>query len=204
MNQIDNETREDQVPTKRERIDLEREEKQKRKEQEIRVKKIKKMVPWLVFILVVIGGVYWASIASEKTTASRPGEEIPILSREHINVGDLHEPYNSNPPTSGPHAGPASWGFSEQELADENAIHNLEHGGIWISYKNLDDDSIATLREIAQQNSLSVVVSPREANDTNIAVASWGRLLKLDVVDEPLITEFIRLNKNKSPEPLAR
>lgn len=204
MNQINDNITEEQTLTKKERNELKREEKQKAREQAIRIKKIKSIAPWVVFIALVIAGIYWVAVTAEKSEESRPGEEIPIVSREHINVGDPHEPYNSNPPTSGPHAGPLPWGFSEEEVADEDAIHNLEHGGIWISYKDLDQQSIDTLREIARENAFSVVVSPREANDSKVAVASWGRLMKLDSVDFEAIMEFIRKNKNKSPERLAR
>ncbi len=189
--------------TKQERNELRRAEKEKEREKRIRTKKIKSWVPWIIFVVVAAGGIYWAVISIEKSNDARPGEAVSILSSDHISASDAHEEYNSNPPTSGSHAGPAEWGFSANEIADENAIHNLEHGGIWISYKNLDDDSIAALGEIARRNRTSVVVSPREANDANIAVASWGRLMKLDTVDEERINEFIRRNKNKSPEPIA-
>ena len=190
--------------TKKERVEQERAEKQKIREREIRMKKIKKWVPWIVFIGIVFGLIYWAIVAAQKAEESRPGEAISIMGEEHIAAGQEHEPYNSNPPTSVPHAGPAPWGFSEQEVADENAIHNLEHGGIWITFKDLDQQSVDVLQEIARENSLSVVVSPRAANDSPVAVASWGRLLKLETVDFDSIMEFIRKNKNKSPERLAR
>ena len=204
MDVTNNETQNETQVTKKERNELERIKKQKNHERNIKIKKIKSLVPWMLFVGLITGGLYWAVSASSTAAENRPGEKVSIMDRDHINVGDSHEDYNSNPPTSGPHAGPAPWGFSSEELLDENAIHNLEHGGIWISYKNLDDDSVKTLENIARRNGASVVVSPREANDSNIAVASWGRLMKLDAVDQERINEFIKRNKNKSPEPLAR
>src|SRR3989344_4041615 len=143
MENIENEKDGDDAITRKERIELERNEKQKAKEREIQIKKIKNAVPWALLVAVVIGGIYWVSTSADESSSNgvRPGEEISIVSREHINVGDPHEPYNSNPPTSGPHAAPAEWGISSVEIPDENAIHNLEHGGIWISYKNLDEEA---------------------------------------------------------------
>ena len=189
--------------TKKERHEIKREEKQKAREKEIQIRKIKSWIPWIIFIGVVVGGIYWATISIQKSNEARPGEAVRILGRNHISASDSHEEYNSNPPTSGSHAGTAQWGFSEVAIPDENLIHNIEHGGIWISYKDLDQQSIETLREIARKNSRSVVVTPRAANDSPVAVASWGRLMKLDSVDEEAITEFIRKNKNKSPEQLV-
>jgi hypothetical protein len=190
--------------TKKERTNLEREERQKENERSIKIKQIKSWLPWIIFVALVIGGIYWAISAAETANKNRPGEAVSIMSSDHIAPGGESVTYNSNPPTSGPHAGPAPWGFNTEEIPDINAIHNIEHGGIWISFKNLNDDATATLGEIARQNSASVIVSPRESNDTSISVASWGRLMQLDTVDENRINEFIRQNKNKSPEPLAR
>lgn len=190
--------------TKRAKNDLRRAEKERKRQKEIRMKKRKKAVPWIIFIGITIGGTGWLIATADKTRVERPGQEIPIVSRDHINVGDPHEPYNSNPPTSGPHAEASLWGIKDGEIPDENAIHNLEHGGIWISYKDLDEASVDTLKKIAERNSGSVILSPRSANDSKIAVASWGRLMKLDTVDEEKINEFIKRNKNKSPERLAR
>tara|TARA_B100000745_G_scaffold296224_2_gene241330 strand:+ start:3103 stop:3702 length:600 start_codon:yes stop_codon:yes gene_type:complete len=192
----------DQV-SKKERNELKRAEKQQKREQEIRIKKIKSWLPWIAFAGIIVGLMYWAVTVAQKAEESRPGEAVSIMGAQHIAPEQEHEPYNSNPPTSGPHAGSIPWGFNSEEILDENVIHNLEHGGVWITYKNLDDESVAILENIARRNSFSVVVSPREANDANVAVASWGRLMKLDSVDEERITDFIRRNKNKSPEQLA-
>ncbi|MDQ3076394.1 MAG: DUF3105 domain-containing protein [bacterium] len=123
----------------------------------------------------------------------------------HIKSGENHEAYNSNPPTSGAHwADQAPWGVHDKPLVDEQAVHNLEHGGIWISYKEVDEETLANLVKIAKANSGSVILSPREGNDANIVLASWTRLEKIDSYDKNKILEFISLNKNNSPEPLAR
>ena len=190
--------------TKKQRIELKRQERRKAQARELRKKQIKRAVPWILLILGIIVLISWFSAMVKKERKEMMGEAVPIMGRNHIRVGDEHEPYNSNPPTSGPHAEAKLWGFNDGEIPDENAIHNLEHGGIWISYKDLSEDEVEKLRKIARANSQSVIVSKREANDSRIAVASWGRLMKLDTVDEVKINKFIRQNKNKSPERLAR
>ncbi|MFT7507350.1 MAG: hypothetical protein ACI92I_000493, partial [Acidimicrobiales bacterium] len=170
----------------------------------VKLLKMKRMAPWMIFLLLMVGGIYGSSILAQKSNASRPGEAVSVMKVEHIEEGERFEGYNSNPPTSGPHAGPAPWGMNYTEHPDENLVHNLEHGGIWISHKNLTETDVATLESIARGYKTTVVVSPREQNDANIAVASWGRLLKLDILNEAAIKEFIQLNTNKSPEPMAR
>jgi hypothetical protein len=64
----------------------------------------------------------------------KPGQSVPQQARTHIQVGDAHEPYNTDPPTSGPHAGTVRAGFYDEALPDENLVHNLEHGYVIIGY----------------------------------------------------------------------
>lgn len=133
------------------------------------------------------------------------GHEYENLGQEHIDIGAQHKPYNSNPPTSGPHyVQPADWGIYDKELPDEQLVHNLEHGGIWISYKNIDQQTLDQIKLIGKSNPGSVMVTPRVTNDSKIVLASWTRLMTLDNYDEQKILDFIKANKNKSPEPLAQ
>jgi len=148
--------------------------------------------------------IYGVVLLVQRAQRERLGEHHAIQGRDHIRVGERHDAYATNPPTSGAHGAALPWGVSAQEVVDENAVHNLEHGGIWITYKDLDDAAVAQLQEIARRHPQSVLLSPRSANDAPIAVASWGRLMKLDRVDVAQIETYIRQNINKSPEPLAR
>lgn len=133
------------------------------------------------------------------------GQVFENQGRTHIKTGEAHLPYNSNPPTSGWHwINPADWGVYDRPLVDEQAVHNLEHGGIWISYKNIDETTLGNLKKIAKNNSQSVILSPRETNDSNIVLASWTRIESMETYDESKILEFISRNKNNSPEPFAK
>ncbi len=92
----------------------------------------------------------------------------------------------------------------QEQPADEQLVHNLEHGGIWISYKpDIDADTKAKIEAVGKANPNSVIVTPRPQNDSPIVIASWIRLMKFEAYDEEKILNFIKANKNKSPEPLA-
>ena len=173
---------------------------------------MKKLVIGIVGFLAIVGfGVYLASQDGENNkqagvdqSAPLQGEEVAGLTASHIDEGDSHEAYNSNPPTSGAHlATAARWGVYQEALSDEQLVHNLEHGGIWISYKDIDPETKANIERIGRSNPGSVIVTPRAQNDSKIAVASWKRLMKLDFYDEQKILDFIKANINNSPEPLA-
>ena len=147
--------------------------------------------------------------------ATRPQEPLPGVSypsqgQEHVPL-DHKDTYNSNPPTSGSHyASPANWGVYDYEVADKIFIHNLEHGGIWISYKpSIPAPVVNDLKKIVDKFGKSkLVMAPRAADDTDIAIAAWGRLLKLnlatstalsDLQKKDIETFYLRL-KDRGPE----
>jgi thiol-disulfide isomerase/thioredoxin len=131
-------------------------------------------------------------------------ETFAIVGQDHIRQGDPVS-YNSNPPTSGEHfASPLPWGVYGQKIQDERAVHNLEHGGIWITYKpELDNSSVRQLRKLAAQFPGAVVMSPRPDNDSLISIVSWGRMMPLDAVDAEAIDLYVRTYMNNSPEKTA-
>src|SRR3989344_5445960 len=115
---------------------------------------------WTIGIVLVMAVGYSLILLVRQGQQPRPGEVFPIQGQEHIAIGAIHEAYNSNPPTSGPHyTQPANWGVYQTELADEQVMHNLEHGGIWISYTEVDDATKAVLEKIAKSNS-KIIVTP--------------------------------------------
>lgn len=165
-------------------------------------RKIKKLVIWLVVLILMAGGSWWLLDFSRSADERKPGEAIPDIGREHLTGGQEVTSYNSNPPTSGPHyAQPAAWGIYEEELQDEQLVHNLEHGGVWISYKDKDNpELIDQLKDIADDYSVKVIMTYRPKNDSRIAVAAWGRLLELESFDKKQIEDFIKAFINKGPE----
>ena len=171
---------------------------------------LKKVNPIIVIVLltvvVLIIGVFFVT----KQTSPKPpeqqgllGEYVPEQGREHIPEGSPHEQYSSNPPTSGSHhTQPQEAGIYDNELPDEYLVHNLEHGHVWISYKtsSASAELVENLKQVAKENARLVVLTPREKNDSLIALASWTRLLKLDQFDKDKIVDFIKTNRGHAPE----
>ena len=94
----------------------------------------------VVIVLVVLAGWWFVKEVRERLPVTEDQNvAYPDLGQEHIPVGAEHPPYNSNPPSSGWHyAETAKLGFydvDESTPADENLIHNLEHGEIWVAYR---------------------------------------------------------------------
>ena len=191
---------------KQEHREQRRQEKNALQKSREKKKILKKYLSWIIYLISAGIIIYGLIFIVQQPKSVRPGQAIPIQSRNHISENAPNPKYNSNPPTSGPHASPVKGGFYSGELRDRNVVHNLEHGFVWITYKNVDDKTLTKLEQIAKQFSGSVVISKREANDSPIALASWGRLekLKAGAFNERLIINFIIKNRNKSPERLAK
>ena len=142
---------------------------------------------------------------SEQPLGEDLSRAVLILGAQHIPEDAPKPTYNSNPPTSGPHfAIPAHVGFYVRELPDERVIHNMEHGDVWISYKpSIPQEVKDALRAVAEKD-IKVIVTSRAANDTQIALASWGRIDTFDLEDGALdlarVKGFILRYKNKGPE----
>ncbi len=169
---------------------------------DMRRRRIKKILIWLLVLGAIAAAIYGLVYWSRKAGANKPGQAIAELERVHIDPGTKVTTYNSNPPTSGPHYPTWSdWGAHDEQIADEFLVHNLEHGGIWISYKNPEDkELIGKLKSIVSEYSLKVILTPRPENDAPIAVAAWGRLLKLESFDERELRDFIGAFINRGPE----
>ncbi len=158
---------------------------------------------YIIVVIVVVGLGYWLFTTSENKTQNLPGQTFENQGQQHIAEGSTdHPPYNSNPPTSGPHwPQPAEWGVYKTQQPDERFVHNLEHGGIWISYKpdKVDADTVARLEDFVKRFPL-IVVEPRPGNDANISLAAWTHLENLDSFNERTILEFINAYHNHGPE----
>ncbi|MBI2086134.1 DUF3105 domain-containing protein [Candidatus Daviesbacteria bacterium] len=177
----------------------------------------------VISVLLLGGGVWFLSTqtAKEEVKLNQPlkGKEITIEGENHIPEGTEVE-YSTNPPTSGPHYGKSQpAGIYDKEIPDGNLIHSMEHGAVILWYKQslLSDESkdgteSAEINSLSKQdierlkqtfNSVSVskkIMVPSIALDVPIALTSWGRLLKLQTIDEAQIKTFMETNEDRGPE----
>ncbi|MBI2068540.1 MAG: DUF3105 domain-containing protein [Candidatus Yanofskybacteria bacterium] len=170
-------------------------------------KKMKKFLVWAV-ILVVVGFGAWRVLVPIVNAPDNPdtpevkGDFFPAQTRQHIAMDATHPDYNSNPPTGGWHYdSPARVGIYDKELADEQLLHNLEHGHVLIAYRpDLDAETIEKLADIAKSYGSKIVMVPRAKNDKPIALAAWEYLLRIDSFDKMQIEGFIKAHRGKGPE----
>jgi len=124
--------------------------------------------------------------------------------REHLPVGQPFDFYNSDPPTSGPHApSPADWGVHAEPVPKEVPVHNMEHGGVVIWYDcsagvPLDEaqcrelrDQLAVIVKSEVSDGKLVVMAPYAGMEHRIALTAWRTLDTFDEFDAARVQAFI-------------
>ena len=123
------------------------------------------------------------------------------------------------PPVGGPHN--PIWmnaGLYTKPIPSERAVHNLEHGAVWITYRpDLPSSDVTTLQNLFKKQSMIseaqdggrsnrfVDLSPWADNSlpAPIVISSWGYQLLVQSPDDPRLQQFIdtfRHNQKYTPE----
>ena len=99
--------------------------------------------------------------------------------------------YEQTPPAGGQHA--QAWlncGVYDQAVPNENAVHALEHGAIWVTYDPSISDAELDLLKTELPSSY-VVLSPFEGIPAPIVLSGWNSQLQVDNADDPRIAEYL-------------
>lgn len=136
-----------------------------------------------------------------------PGEAVPDQGHELIAPGQAHPPYNSVPPTSGPHyALPAPWGVHTAPIPDEVELRNLAGGGVILHYRpDLAQEQVEALRALVEELRsrpafCRLILAPYPGLERPIVLTAWGRLDRLEGFDRARIVRFIETFIDRGPE----
>jgi hypothetical protein len=141
--------------------------------------------------------------ASTTTTVSPiPGVKSYAVTAAHQD-GPIS--YPQVPPVGGAHN--PVWttcGFYDAPVPNEMAVHSLEHGAIWFTYRaDLPQDQRDLLSGLARSRK-DILVSPWDDTLPSPLVATaWGRQLQLTTATDSRLADFVRLYAHQSPEPSA-
>jgi len=144
--------------------------------------------------IVAVAAIVVVAYLAYEATPGQPGVRFADQGNVHIaNANDPHEPYNSDPPTSGPHLPYiAPWGIHTRPIPRELQVHNLEDGGVVIQYSCECPDVVDKLKRIVDQYDRQVILAPYPDMKARIALTAWTRRQTLDDVDQAKIARFIQ------------
>jgi hypothetical protein len=113
------------------------------------------------------------------------------LSHDHVQ-GDVT--YPQTPPVGGPHN--QVWlrcAVYTETVPEENAVHSMEHGAIWITYDPaLSEDEVRRVSRLQALKPAYVLISPFPGLPSKVVASTWGLQLKADSVDDPRLAAFVK------------
>jgi hypothetical protein len=144
--------------------------------------------------------------------SSSNGPAKSALGHNHV-TGPVK--YSVTPPVGGDHN--AVWmncGVYSQPVPSERAVHNLEHGAVWITYSpSLPQSEVSQLRSFfARQTVINpsgaggsryVDLTPYPGLPSPIIATAWGFQLRLTSPSDPRLQQFVdkfRSSQRYSPE----
>jgi hypothetical protein len=145
-------------------------------------------------------------------TTSHNGPASRALGHNHV-TGPVT--YSVTPPVGGDHN--AVWmncGVYDKPVPSERAVHNLEHGAVWITYSpSLPASEVSQLRSFfARQTVLNpggaggsryIDLTPYPGLPSPIVATAWGFQLRLTSPSDPRLQQFVgkfRASPQYTPE----
>ena len=151
----------------------------------------------LVGVAIVLG--------SQQQPATIPGVvSFANLPRDHTTQPVI---YPRIPPAGGAHR--PVWqncGRYDEPIDDAYAVHSLEHGAVWITYRpNLPADELAQLRDLLHGQAYTLL-SPYPHLPAPVVASAWGAQLQVESAADPRLPWFVTQYRqgSQTPEPGAQ
>ena len=111
--------------------------------------------------------------------------------------------YDREPPTNGDHD--PLWqncGFYERPIKDRHAVHSMDHGVVWITYRpDLPAREVEELRSYGDER--YVLISPYPGQDAPVMATSWRVQLELRGTGDPRLRQFVDQFRISELAPLS-
>jgi hypothetical protein len=122
-----------------------------------------------------------AGLQTFKYAAGQQHVTTPVTYKESPPVGGPHDPYWAD----------CTGSVYTVDIRHENAVHALEHGGVWITYnpKKVSKADIATLAKLVQDQN-GRLMSPYAGLDSAISIQSWNHQLKVTKATDKRLKQF--------------
>ncbi len=153
-------------------------------------------------VVLIVGVILWA-VRSQQSGDIAGVVTYSNLSRDHV-TGKVT--YPQNPPVGGQHN--AVWqncGIYSTPVANENAVHSMEHGAVWITYQpQLSSQDIGQLQALVHGHD-HALLSPYPGLPAPVVTSAWGLQLRVTSASDPRLAQFLTKYEQgpQTPEPGA-
>ncbi|MEU1128174.1 DUF3105 domain-containing protein [Streptomyces sp. NPDC005899] len=166
-----------------------------------------------VIAAIVAGGGYLVSAADEQDKAEEQARTSPVtgerswdkLTQNHV---EKAVDYPMNPPVGGDHD--PVWMNCDADvytkaIPNENAVHSLEHGAVWVTYNGKAKD--ADVEALARRVSTTPysLMSPVADQDDPLVLSAWGKQVTVKSATDARVAQFFTkyVQGPQTPEPGA-
>jgi hypothetical protein len=146
---------------------------------------------WVVAGVLVVAALAAFTVQGLQQSAGIEGvQSFTGLTFEHT-TGTVK--YAQVPPVGGDHNPEVqNCGSYDKPVPNENAVHSLEHGAVWITYQpDLPQAAVEKLRGMVRGHD-HVLLSPFPNLPAPVVASGWGVQLQLTGADDPRLPRFIR------------
>jgi hypothetical protein len=174
-----------------------------------------RQTPWglitiaVVIVVLAVAVIGYAVHLGAKNKAASDPNKIKGIVHTVFTSGDHKSgviSYTQSPPFGGPHApvwADCTGTVYPSQIANENAVHDLEHGAVWITYKpGLPADQLDVLTKLVAGVPY-MLLTPYEGLKTNVSLQAWGYQLFVDSASDKRVKTFIKdlkVNQKNTPE----
>ena len=164
-----------------------------------------------VIVILLVAGLFYLGIQGP-AIANSGIEGLVILPDQGAGhqEGDIHA--DDEVPAGGLHS--AQWqncGIYDEPVREENVVHSMEHGAVWIAYQpDLAADQVEILRDLVRQERSRqreplIVLAPKAGLDVPLIATAWRVQLELEDASDERLVAFVRRYQRGpfTPEPGA-
>ncbi|MDX3799184.1 DUF3105 domain-containing protein [Streptomyces sp. AK04-3B] len=169
-----------------------------------------------VIVAALVGwGAYAIDDANERKAQKAATAEKPVpgektwdaekLGRNHVATAVT---YPMQPPVGGDHH--QAWMTCDgtvytEAITNENAVHSLEHGAVWVTYNGRAADSDVKALADRVDRTPYTLMSPVKSQTGTITLSAWGRQLTVEKASDARVEQFLLryVQGAQTPEPGA-
>ncbi|WAU83503.1 DUF3105 domain-containing protein [Streptomyces sp. Qhu-G9] len=160
-------------------------------------------------------GAYYLDRANDKDEQRQAAAKKPVKGEKSWNAKKLTQnhvtksvSYPMNPPVGGDHH--QAWMTCDgsvytKAIPNENAVHSLEHGAVWITYNDKAADAdVKTLADKVAKTPYTLM-SPVKEQAGALMLSAWGKQLTVEKASDPRVQQFLTkyVQGAQTPEPGA-